>query len=47
MFVTNNHALFDLWLKEYLLNHQKVSKYYESSLLIIYEQTTEFRALST
>ena len=28
-FVTNNHVLFHLWWKENLLNHQKVSKYYE------------------
>ena len=27
-FITNNHALFHLWWKENLLNHQKVSKYY-------------------
>ena len=28
-FVTNNHVSFHLWRKENLLNHQKVSKYYE------------------
>ena len=27
--ITNNHASFHLWLKENLLNHQKVTKYYE------------------
>ena len=26
---SNNHALFHLWWKENLLNHQNVSKYYE------------------
>ena len=26
-FITDNHALFLLWSKENLLNHQKVSKY--------------------
>ena len=28
-FVTNNHALFYLWLKGNLLNHEKVSNCYE------------------
>ena len=28
-FITNNHASFHLWWTERLLNHQKVSKYYE------------------
>ena len=28
-FITNNHASIHLWWKENLLNHQKVSKYYE------------------
>ena len=28
-FITNNHAFFHLWWKKNLLNHQKVSKYYE------------------
>ena len=28
-FITNNHASFHFWLKENLLNHQKVTKYYE------------------
>ena len=28
-FITNNHASFHFWWKENLLNHQKVSKYYE------------------
>ena len=27
--ITNNHVSFHLWGKENLLNHQKVSKYYE------------------
>ena len=27
-FITNNHALFHMWWKENLLNHQKASKYY-------------------
>ena len=30
-FITNNHALFHLWWKENLLNHQKVSRYYKHS----------------
>ena len=29
MFITNNHPSFHLWRKENLLNHEKVSKYYE------------------
>ena len=29
MFITNNHDSFHLWWKESLLNHQKVSKYFE------------------
>ena len=33
MFITNNHASFHLWWKENLLNHQKVSKYYEHGCL--------------
>ena len=28
-FVTNSHGLFHLRSKEHLLNHQKVSKYFE------------------
>ena len=28
-FITNNHASFHLWRKANLLNHQKVSQYYE------------------
>ena len=31
-FITNNHASFHFWWKENLLNHQKVSKYYEHDL---------------
>ena len=33
MFITNNHASFHLWLKESLVKHQKVSKYYENDYL--------------
>ena len=29
MCITNNHASFRLWLKENLVKHQKVSKYYD------------------
>ena len=29
-FITSNHASFHLWWKEKLLNHQKISKYYEA-----------------
>ena len=29
MCITNNHASFHLWLKENLIKHQKVSKYYD------------------
>ena len=32
-FIINKHALFHLWQKELLLNHQKVSKYYEHDCL--------------
>ena len=28
MFITNYHTLFYFWLKEHLVKHQKVSKYY-------------------
>ena len=28
--ITNNHSSFQLWLKGNLINHQKVSKYYEN-----------------
>ena len=30
MFITNNRALFQLWRKENLVKHPKVSKYYEN-----------------
>ena len=30
MFISNNYALFYLWLKDKLVKHQKVSKYYEN-----------------
>ena len=30
MFISNSHASFHLWLKENLVKHQKVSKYYEN-----------------
>ena len=30
MFISNNRASFNLWWKENLLKHQKISKYYES-----------------
>ena len=33
MFIADNHASFHLWWKENLLNHQKVSKYYEHDCL--------------
>ena len=33
-FITNNRASCHLWLKENLLNHQKVSKYYEHDCLL-------------
>ena len=29
IFITNNHNLFDLWLKESLVKYQKVSKCYD------------------
>ena len=29
MFITDNHALFHLGLKENLIKHQKVSEYYD------------------
>ena len=38
MFITNNHASFHLVLKENLVKHQKVSKYYNrncSSLSVV------------
>ena len=34
-FITDNHASFHLWWTENLLNHQKVSKYYEHDLQVI------------
>ena len=37
-YVTNNHASFHLWWKENLLNHQKVSKYYEHDCRSWHEQ---------
>ena len=33
MFFTNNYALFHLWLKESLVKHQRVSKYYDYDFL--------------
>ena len=33
MFFTNNYALFHLWLKENLVKHQRVSKYYDYDFL--------------
>ena len=33
MFMTNNDTLFHLWLKENLVKHQVVSKYYEKDCL--------------
>ena len=30
MFISNNYALFYLWLKDKLVKHQKVSKYYKN-----------------
>ena len=33
MFITNNHASFQLWWKENLLIYQNVSKYYEHGCL--------------
>ena len=33
MFISNNRALFQLWRKETLLKHQKVSNYYENGCL--------------
>ena len=35
MFIINSPASFDLWLKENLVKHQKVSKYYEHDCSII------------
>ena len=34
LFITNDHASFHFWWKENLLNHQKLSKYYEHDCLI-------------
>ena len=34
-FITNNHASFHLWRKDNLLNHQRVSVYYEHACLQI------------
>ena len=33
MFITNNHASFHLWGKEYLVKYQKVSKHYVQDCL--------------
>ena len=33
MFITNNRTSFYLWWKENLVEHQKVSKYYENDCL--------------
>ena len=30
MFISNNHASCHLWWQEYLIKHQRVSKYYEN-----------------
>ena len=30
MFISNNRALYYLWLKENLVKYQKISKYYEN-----------------
>ena len=32
-FINNNHASFHFWLKENLIKHRKVSKYYENGCL--------------
>ena len=51
-FVTNTHPSFHLWWKKSLLNHQKVSKYYENdySFFILFQKIiviTNIRSLST
>ena len=36
MFIKDIRALVQLWLKEYLVKHQEVSKYYENGCLQIF-----------
>ena len=36
MFLSNNRPSFQLWWKENLLKHQKVSKYYETDCIFTY-----------
>ena len=33
IFISNNRPWFHLWLKENLVKHQKISKYYENDCL--------------
>ena len=42
MFVSNNRASFHLWCKENLVEHLKVSKYYENDCRYIKESKRNF-----
>ena len=41
-FISNNRELFHLWWKENLVNHQKVSKYYENDCRICLHKFLKF-----
>ena len=47
MFITNSRALFQLWRKENLVKHQKVSKYYENKDIMKIVGTEGLRYLKT
>ena len=47
MFITNSRALFQLWRKENLVKHQKVSKYYENEDIMKIVGTEGLRYLKT
>ena len=47
MFITNSRALFQLWRKENLVKHQKVSKYCENENIMKIVGTEGLRYLKT